>query len=75
MMVVADTQDIFVPLSEEAIFVKYSEHKEIINKLFDKLPQMFAGNKIGEAALGSALRIGEAALVLEFKYFFFFSHL
>lgn len=63
MMVVADIEDVFVPLSEEVIFVRYSEHKETVDKLFEKLPQMFRNTKIGEAALGAALRVGETALV------------
>lgn len=38
MMVVSDVNNVFVPLDEQVIFVKYKESKNVIDSLLDKIP-------------------------------------
>eukprot|EP01117_Protostelium_nocturnum_P012070 TRINITY_DN441_c0_g1_i2.p1 TRINITY_DN441_c0_g1~~TRINITY_DN441_c0_g1_i2.p1 ORF type:complete len:875 (-),score=232.15 TRINITY_DN441_c0_g1_i2:40-2664(-) len=62
MMVIPDLNDIFLPIAQEVAFVKYSENKELVDALLQKLPTMFQNTKITEAAVGAAILAAEQAL-------------
>jgi protein transport protein SEC24 len=63
MMVIPDLNDVFLPLAQEVVFVKYSESKAIIDGLLQKLPSMFQNTKISESSFAAAMQAGEMALV------------
>ena len=71
MLVVPDIDSVFLPLSEEVIFVKYSDCKSNIDTLLDKLPQMFANSKVNDSSFGSAI---EAATIAMVTFFLEISH-
>jgi protein transport protein SEC24 len=63
MLVVPDVDSMFLPISEEVIFVSYQNAKSIVDALLDKLPAMFASTKITDTAFGSVIQAGSLALV------------
>jgi hypothetical protein len=62
MMVVPDINGLFLPIAQSLLFVKYSDSKNIIDGLLDKLANMFATNKVDECAYGAALEAANLAL-------------
>jgi protein transport protein SEC24 len=59
MLVVGDVENVFLPAGEDLICqLGQPESRGVLEKLFDKLPVMFAQNKTVDSALGSALRAG-----------------
>ena len=62
MLVVPDINNLFLPLSQSKLFVKYSECTGIIDNLLDKLPLMFGQSKVNECAGGAALEAAAVAL-------------
>lgn len=61
MLVVADIDEPFVPLSE-GLLVDPWESKSVIEGLLENLPIIFAENMTAEAAFGAAIRGAQAAL-------------
>jgi protein transport protein SEC24 len=61
MMVVADIDDAFVPLSNGCL-VNLATARTQIETLLDQIPQMFAGNRVAEACMGSAVQAASGAL-------------
>ncbi len=55
MLVVSDTQDVFLPLNDDML-VRISECKTLIDKLLERLPAMHRENKSPDSALGAALK-------------------
>uniref|UniRef100_A0A1D1XLC4 Protein transport protein Sec24-like At3g07100 n=1 Tax=Anthurium amnicola TaxID=1678845 RepID=A0A1D1XLC4_9ARAE len=55
MMVVADLDDIFVPLPDD-LLVNLSDSRNVVDAFLDSLPTMFQENISVESALGPALR-------------------
>lgn len=62
MMVVADIEEVFLPIAQEVIFAKYSESSAVIDSLLEKLPTMFQRSSINDSALGAALLVSSMAL-------------
>ncbi|KAI0244733.1 COPII coat Sec23p-Sfb3p heterodimer component [Massospora cicadina] len=61
MLVMADPNDPFVPLSE-GFLVDPMASRHVIEPLLDALPAMFGNNRVSEAALGAALKCAQLAL-------------
>ncbi|UZJ54787.1 hypothetical protein CBS101457_004107 [Exobasidium rhododendri] len=61
MLVVADIDEPFVPLSEGLLADPW-ESRTVIESLLENLPTIFAENLVAEAALGAAIRGAQAAL-------------
>ncbi|KAK1259782.1 Protein transport protein Sec24-like [Acorus gramineus] len=55
MMVVADLDDIFIPLPDD-LLVNLSESRNVVDAFLDSLPSMFQDNVNLESAFGPALR-------------------
>ena len=63
MLVLADTENVFIPIGEDVLFVKYHEAKRVIESLLTKLPTMFAASKVQESCFGAAVQAAADALV------------
>ncbi|KAF9927569.1 COPII coat Sec23p-Sfb3p heterodimer component, partial [Linnemannia zychae] len=61
MMVVADVDDVFVPLSD-GFLVNPETSKPIIEALLDTIPQLFAENKVTEPVIGAVVQAVRMAL-------------
>lgn len=61
MLVVADIDEPFVPLSEGLLADPW-ESRDVIETLLDGLPDIFAESMVAEAALGAVVRGAQAAL-------------
>ncbi|KAL5724027.1 Protein transport protein Sec24A [Ranunculus cassubicifolius] len=55
MMVVADLEDVFIPLPND-LLVNLSESRNVVESFLDNLPSMFKNNVNVESAFGPALR-------------------
>ncbi|ONK66293.1 uncharacterized protein A4U43_C06F6200 [Asparagus officinalis] len=55
MMVVADLDDIFLPLPDD-LLVNLSDSRHVVDAFLDSLPSMFQGNTNPESAFGPALK-------------------
>ncbi|KAI7959660.1 hypothetical protein MJO28_003451 [Puccinia striiformis f. sp. tritici] len=62
MLVVPDLDDMFVPISEDALYVDPAESSTMIHNLLDSLPAMFAENNIMESALGGPVQAAFSSL-------------
>jgi len=62
MLVLADTENVFIPIGEEVLFVKYHEAKRVIELLLTKLPTMFSASKVQESCFGAAVQAAADAL-------------
>ncbi|KAK0192430.1 Sec23/Sec24 trunk domain-containing protein [Armillaria mellea] len=62
MFIVPDINEVFIPF-HHGIFVSPAERKDIITNFLDALPVRFTDSYVPEAALGSAIRVCQAALV------------
>ncbi|KAK0473732.1 hypothetical protein IW261DRAFT_1503103 [Armillaria novae-zelandiae] len=62
MFIVPDIDEVFIPF-HRGLFVTPSERKDIVTNFLNALPARFADNYVPEAALGSAIRVCQAALV------------
>ncbi|SJL11445.1 related to Protein transport protein Sec24C [Armillaria ostoyae] len=62
MFIVPDIDEVFIPF-HHGLFVSPAERKDIITNFLDALPARFADSYVPEAALGSAIRVCQAALV------------
>lgn len=62
MLVLADTENVFIPIGEDVLFVKYHEAKRVIESLLTKLPTMFAASKVQESCFGAAVQAAADAL-------------
>lgn len=54
VLVVSDIDDLFVPLPED-LLVNLSEHRASIDSLVGSLPNLYAGTRVMDSALGPAL--------------------
>lgn len=63
MMVVPDIDSVFLPISEEVIFVNYEKSKAVVDSLLEKIPGMFANSKINDTVFGAVVQAGLVALV------------
>jgi protein transport protein SEC24 len=61
MMVVADINETFVPLSD-GFLVDPHESRDVIEPFLDGLVDMFANNRVAEATLGAAIECAQLAL-------------
>ncbi|KAI9296564.1 hypothetical protein K502DRAFT_364026 [Neoconidiobolus thromboides FSU 785] len=61
MLVVSDSNDPFVPLSD-GFLVDPNESRHVIEPFLEALPTMYGNNRTAEAALGAALTCGQLAL-------------
>lgn len=61
MLVVADLEDIFLPLPDD-ILVGMTDNEASIVNLLDSLPGLFAETKINESCLGSAVQAAQLAM-------------
>ncbi|KIK68465.1 hypothetical protein GYMLUDRAFT_35886 [Collybiopsis luxurians FD-317 M1] len=61
VLVIADVDEVFVPLQSE-LFVDPWEHRATLEALLQALPQRYVNNAVTQAAFGSAVRAGQAAL-------------
>jgi hypothetical protein len=62
MMVVADLDDIFLPLPDD-LLVNLVDSREVIESFLDSLPNMFHDNANVESALGPALKAAFMVMV------------
>ncbi|KAI9263361.1 hypothetical protein BDA99DRAFT_65660 [Phascolomyces articulosus] len=58
MMVVPDINDMFLPLSNDSVFVDPIKSRDVIENLLSSLPTMFAENRAQTAVFGSAIKGG-----------------
>lgn len=61
MMVMADTEDPFVPISEGLLVDPWAS-KKVIETLLRELPSHFAESTVAEAAVGTAVQVSQAVL-------------
>merc|ERR1719329_618910 len=61
MLVVADLEDLFLPLPED-ILVNVSDSESSLLNLLDSLPSIFAETKVSESCMGSAVKGGFMAM-------------
>lgn len=62
MLVVSDTEDVFMPLMD-GFLVKLSESEAVIDSLLAQIPQMFAESRETETILGPVVQAGLEALI------------
>lgn len=62
MLVVADLDDIFLPLPDD-LLVNLSDSRHVVDALLDSLPSMFQDNANVESALGPALKAAFMVMV------------
>ena len=62
MMVVADLDDIFLPLPDD-LLVNLSDSRHVVDAFLDSLPNMFLDNTNVESAFGPALRAAFMVMV------------
>ncbi|KAI9314549.1 hypothetical protein BX666DRAFT_2052907 [Dichotomocladium elegans] len=62
MLVVPDVNDMFLPLSDDAIFVDPHASRSVIENLLSSLPSLFAGNRQPTSVFGSAVKAGMMSL-------------
>jgi protein transport protein SEC24 len=55
MLVVADLEDLFLPLPDDILVNAYESESSIIN-LLDSLPSLFQDTKVSESCMGSAVK-------------------
>jgi hypothetical protein len=70
MLVVPDIDNIFLPLSEQVVFVKYADCKTNVDILLEKLPVMFASSKVNDSSFGAAIEGAAIAMVFLNSHFF-----
>lgn len=56
MMVIADLEDLFIPIPDE-LLVNLSDSREVIDALLDSLPTLHQNARSAETALGPAIRV------------------
>ncbi|EDV22255.1 uncharacterized protein TRIADDRAFT_29202 [Trichoplax adhaerens] len=61
MLVVADTEDVFIPLLD-GFFVKPAEAKSMLQSVAEQIPAMFQNSRHTETVLGQAVKAGFLAL-------------
>ena len=62
MIVVADLDDIFLPLPDD-LLVNLSDSRHVVDAFLDSLPNMFQDNTNVESAFGPALRAAFMVMV------------
>lgn len=62
MMVVADLDDIFLPLPDD-LLVNLSDSRNVVDAFLDSLPSMFQDNANMESAFGPALKASYMVMV------------
>lgn len=62
MMVVADLEDIFLPMPDD-LLVNLSDSRSVVDTLLDSLPSMFQDNVNVESAFGPALKAAFMVMV------------
>lgn len=67
-MVVADLDDIFLPLPDD-LLVNLSDSRSVVDAFLDSLPSMFQDNVNVESAFGPALKAAFMVMVCGFHLF------
>lgn len=62
MLVVSDLTNIFVPLSTDSLLVPYSQAKNVVDTLLDKLPELFKTGRPNYSAMSSVVQASSLAL-------------
>jgi protein transport protein SEC24 len=62
MMVIADLDDLFIPIPDE-LLVNLSDSREVIDALLDSLPSLHQNAQSSETALGPAIRVAFKLMV------------
>ena len=59
-MVIADVEELFLPVLPEDILVNLQESRQLVDDLLEKLPQIWQKNQIVESAIGAAIKVAYA---------------
>ena len=65
MMVIADLEELFIPIPDE-LLVNLSESREVIDTLLDGLASIHQNTRNVESALGPAIRVAFKLMVRSF---------
>lgn len=68
MMVIADLEELFIPIPDE-LLVNLSESRDVIDALLDGLPSIHENTRNVESALGPAIRVAFKLMVRSFLSF------
>jgi protein transport protein SEC24 len=62
MMVVADLDELFIPIPDE-LLVNLSDSREVVEMLLETLPAIHQNSRSAETALGPAIRVAFKLMV------------